>query len=201
MSNVSGVVAPPSEWNQQDRTRCATTGQCSFSAVLLDHLLEPVDLPPNAAQALEVAALTSWSTPGAARTIPYHGATHEQQEDRMHTAEHATAMEIQQCIDECLNCCEVCVRTTEHWFELRGKHVEASQVRTVSDCVAICQTNAGFMLRGSRFHAGTCALCAEVCRECERECRRIGDDQMMQQCADACRRCAESCERIANVAA
>jgi hypothetical protein len=119
----------------------------------------------------------------------------------MHTAEHAVAIEIQQCIDECLNCCEVCVRTMEHSFELHGKHVEGNQIRTLSDCAAICQTNAGFMLRGSPLHTRTCAVCAEVCRECERECRRMGDDQMMQQCADASRRCAESCERMANVAA
>jgi hypothetical protein len=119
----------------------------------------------------------------------------------MHTAEHAMAIEMQQCIDECLNCCEVCVRTMEHSFELRGKHVEASQIRTLSDCAAICQTSAGFMLRGSQFHARICGVCAEVCRECERECRRTGDDQTTQQCADACRRCAESCERMANVAA
>jgi hypothetical protein len=118
----------------------------------------------------------------------------------MHTAEHAVAIEMQQCIDECLNCCEQCVRTMEHCFELRGKHVEASQIRTLSDCAAICQTTAGFMLRGSQFHARICGVCAEVCRECERECRRMGDDQMMQQCAHACRRCAESCERMASVA-
>jgi hypothetical protein len=117
----------------------------------------------------------------------------------MHTAEHAVAIEMQQCIDECLNCWEVCVRTMEHCFELRGKHVEATQIRTLSDCAAICQTTAGFMLRGSQFHARICGVCAEVCRECER--RRTGDDEVMQRYADACRRCAESCERMASVAA
>jgi hypothetical protein len=119
----------------------------------------------------------------------------------MHTAEHAAAIELQQCIDECVNCCILCVQTTEHWFKLRGKHVQASQIRTLSDCAAICQTNAGFMLRGSQFHTRTCAVCAEICRECERECRRLEDDEMMLRCADACRRCAESCERVAIVAA
>jgi hypothetical protein len=119
----------------------------------------------------------------------------------MHTAEHAMAIEMQQCINECLNCCEVSVRTMEHCFELRGKHVETSQVRTLSDCAAICQTTAGFMLRGSQFHARICAVCAEICHECERACRRMEDDQMMERCADACRRCAESCERMTHVAA
>jgi hypothetical protein len=108
---------------------------------------------------------------------------------------------MQQCINDCLNCSEVYVRTMEHWFELRGKHVEATQIRTLSDCAAICQTSAGFMLRGSPFHVRICGVCAEVCRECERECRRTPDDQTTQRCANACRCCAESCERMANVMA
>jgi hypothetical protein len=119
----------------------------------------------------------------------------------MHTAEHAVALEMQQCIDECLSCHEVCVRTMEQWFERRGKHVAPSEIRTLSDCAAICQTSAGFMLRGSQLHSRICGVCADVCRECERECRRAGDDEKLQRCADACRRCAESCERMANVAA
>jgi hypothetical protein len=119
----------------------------------------------------------------------------------VHTAEHVAAIEFQQGIDECLTCCEVCVRTMEHCFELRGKRVNQSQLRTLSDCVAVCQTTAGFMMRGSLFHARMSGLCAEVCRECERECRQLADDEKMRQCAEACRRCAEACERIVGVAA
>lgn len=119
----------------------------------------------------------------------------------MHTAEHAIALDMQRCIDDCLNCCEVSVRTMEHWFELHGKRVGGSQLRAISDCLAICQANAGFLLRGSQFQARICAVCAEICRECERECRRLDDDETLLRCADACRRCAESCDRVANVAA
>jgi hypothetical protein len=120
----------------------------------------------------------------------------------MHTAEHAMAIEMQRCIDECLNCGQACIRTIERRFELRGKNVHARQIRMLSDCAAICQTTAGFMLRGSPFHAPLCAVCAEVCSECERECRSIDDgDEVTRQCADACRRTTEACERLANVAA
>jgi cob(I)alamin adenosyltransferase len=119
----------------------------------------------------------------------------------MHTAEHAAAIEFQQAIDQCLICCELCVRAMEHCFELRGKRVDASQIRALSDCIATCQTTAGFMLRGSPLHARMSSVCADVCRACERECRRAGDDENMQQCAEACRRCAEACERLTNVPA
>jgi hypothetical protein len=118
-----------------------------------------------------------------------------------HTAEYMMSREMQQCVEECLSCYSICVQTVQHCLELGGKHAEASHIRTLTDCAEICQTSAGFMLRASPLHTRSCAFCAEVCRECESKCRRIGDDQMMQQCADACRRCAESCERMAKVAA
>jgi hypothetical protein len=119
----------------------------------------------------------------------------------MHTAEHAMAIEMQRCIDECLNCYEACVRMMEHRFKLHGKRVEAGDLRPLSDCAAICQASAGFMRRGSQFYARVCGVCAEVCWQCERECRRAAGDEMTRRCADACRRCAELCERMANVAA
>lgn len=118
----------------------------------------------------------------------------------MHTAEHALSREMQQCVDQCLACYSVCEQTIEHCLETGGRHAEARHIRTLRDCAEICRTSADFMIRSSTFHARTCAVCAEICRACERECRQMGDDQMMQQCADACRRCAESCERMAKAA-
>lgn len=119
----------------------------------------------------------------------------------MHTAEHALTSEMQQCIENCLSCYSICTQTAQHCLELGGEPAEASHIRTLADCAEICQTSAGFMLRGSPLHARTCGVCAEVCHECERACRSMGDDPMMQQCADACRRCSESCERMAQMTA
>lgn len=118
----------------------------------------------------------------------------------MATAEHTISKEMQQCIDECLNCYSICVQTAQHCLEMGGKHAEASHIRLLNDCAEICRTSAGFMLRGSEFHSRTCGVCAEVCRACEKECRSMGDDEMMKRCAEACRRCAESCARMASTA-
>lgn len=117
-----------------------------------------------------------------------------------HTMDVTATKEMQQCIDECLSCYSVCLRTVQHCLELGGKHAEAAHIRTLNDCAEICQTSAGFMLRESPLHGKVCAVCAQVCRECERDCRRMGDDPVMQECADACRRCAESCDRMAKAA-
>ncbi|HJR64054.1 MAG TPA: four-helix bundle copper-binding protein [Gemmatimonadaceae bacterium] len=115
---------------------------------------------------------------------------------------HATmSEEVQRCIDECLNCYTICEQTIQHCLELGGKHAEPRHIRTLQDCAEICRTSAGFMLRGSQLHNRTCAVCAEVCRACEEECRRMDDDEMMQQCADVCSTCADSCERMAGARA
>ncbi len=114
-----------------------------------------------------------------------------------HTAEHHMSNQaMQQCIQECLDCHSICLQTAQHCLGLGGKHAESHHITMLLDCAEICQTSANFMLRGSHLHTQTCAVCAEVCRACEEECRRMGDDDMMQKCAEACRRCAESCERM-----
>ena len=120
-----------------------------------------------------------------------------------HTTGHTTqGHDMQQCIQECLNCYAVCTATAAHCLEMGGRHAERQHQTVVIDCATMCGTSADFMLRGSPLHARTCAVCAEACRACERDCRSMGGgDPMMDQCAEACRRCAESCERMAAMAA
>ncbi|MEP7187725.1 MAG: four-helix bundle copper-binding protein [Roseiflexaceae bacterium] len=110
--------------------------------------------------------------------------------------------DMQQCIQECLNCHSVCLATVPHCLEMGGAHASAAHIGLLLDCVEICQTSANFMLRGSALHARTCGVCAEVCKQCAQDCERIGgDDTYMQACAAACRRCAESCQKMAAMAA
>jgi hypothetical protein len=118
------------------------------------------------------------------------------------TLDHITSTEMQQCIEECFRCHSACLQTERHCLDLGGRHADVHHLVLLADCAEICRTSANFMLRGSPRHARTCALCAEVCRECEEECRRMaGGDNVMQQCADVCHRCAESCDRMAKMAA
>jgi hypothetical protein len=110
--------------------------------------------------------------------------------------------EMEQCIQECLDCYSVCTATAAHCLDLGGKHAARPHQTALLDCATICRTSADFMLRGSPMHAQVCGVCADACRTCEQECRGMaGGDETMQQCADACRRCAESCDRMAAMAA
>ena len=110
--------------------------------------------------------------------------------------------EMEQCIENCLECHRICEETAAHCLQMGGKHAEASHIRLLRDCAQICLTSADFMSRHSEFHTDTCRVCAEICRRCAEDCERIGaDDEMMKECADMCRRCAESCTAMAAAAA
>ena len=109
------------------------------------------------------------------------------------------SQEMQECIQNCLNCHSVCLQTIPYCLGMGGKHAEASHIRLMLDCEEICQTSANFMLRGSDLHGRTCGVCAEVCERCAQDCDQFGDDPQMKLCADTCRRCAESCRRMASM--
>ena len=114
-----------------------------------------------------------------------------------HTATHPSP-EMLQCVDECLDCYAICESTMRYCVESGGKHAEPSHLRLLADCTAICQTSAGFMLRGSDLHTRVCGVCAEVCRRCADSCTQVDpSDQTMKDCAAQCRSCADSCERMA----
>ena len=114
-----------------------------------------------------------------------------------HTAGASMSQEMQQCIAECENCHRVCVETVTYCLQQGGSHAEAAHIGVLLDCAQICETSAGFMLRGSALHGRICAVCAEVCDSCAQSCAQFGDDAQMKACADACRRCADSCRRMA----
>jgi hypothetical protein len=111
---------------------------------------------------------------------------------------HHDPHEIANCIGNCQECHEICLRTVSHCLQKGGRHAEASHIRLLLDCAEICQTSANFMIRLSELHPVTCGACAEVCRRCAEDCERMADgDAVMGRCAEICRRCAESCSRMA----
>jgi hypothetical protein len=108
--------------------------------------------------------------------------------------------DMQECIRNCLETHRISTITAQHCLGMGGKHAAPDHIRVLLDNAQIAITSADFMLRGSPFHARTCALCAEINEQCAAECERLGPDQMMQQCIDQCRRCAASCRRMAQMA-
>jgi hypothetical protein len=104
--------------------------------------------------------------------------------------------DMQECIEECLNCHAVATMTLQHCIASGGAHTEVNLVGILLDCAEICQTSANFMLRGSPYHVITCAACAELCRACEEACRAVSGDEQLAHCADVCAGCADVCDRM-----
>jgi len=107
---------------------------------------------------------------------------------------HPINQQMQQCIDECLNCHRVCLHEAmNHCLEVGGKHLEPTHFRLMINCAEMCQTSANFMLSGSPYHKLTCGVCAQVCEACAQSCEQIGN---MDECVQVCRSCAESCQEM-----
>lgn len=105
--------------------------------------------------------------------------------------------EMEQCIQNCLDCYRTCLETINYCIWMGGTDSEPAHIRLLMDCAVICQASANFMIRHSDLHNRTCALCAEVCEACAEDCETFAGDAEMAACAEICRRCAESCRKMA----
>ena len=105
--------------------------------------------------------------------------------------------EIQECIDNCLECHKACEQLIPHCLSLGGRHAERRHIQHLWLCADICRTSAHFMMWSSELHHRVCALCADICEKCAEDCERLNNDEMMQKCIDACYKCVESCRKMA----
>ena len=112
----------------------------------------------------------------------------------MHVSE-----KMQECIQECKTCSQVCLENVTHCLEKGGMHAEPQHIRLLLDCAEICQTSANFMIRGSDQHGRTCGVCADVCEACADSCDTFANDADMKRCAEVCRRCAQSCREMSGM--
>ena len=104
--------------------------------------------------------------------------------------------EMQMCIQNCIQCAQVCEQMIQYCLNKGGSHADPAHIRRLQDCVDICTTSARFMIRGSDMHSATCGVCAQACQACAEDCEKMADDEMMQLCAEICRRCADTCQKM-----
>jgi hypothetical protein len=57
--------------------------------------------------------------------------------------------DMQECIEECLNCHAVCTMTLQHCIASGGDRTEVNLIGILLDCAELAQVSANFMLRGS----------------------------------------------------
>jgi hypothetical protein len=106
--------------------------------------------------------------------------------------------EVEECIQECLNCHSVCKQLFSHFLHAEG--VNLRQLCILLDCAQLCLACNDLMVRGSDFSAAICNLCVAVCRKCHDVCEELMTlDSIAQEGAEACSRCADSCARTAPI--
>ena len=109
--------------------------------------------------------------------------------------------EIQQCIENCSECHQLCLATVYHCMELGGNSALPGQITLLLDCAESCQTNANFLLRNSELQGLTAALCADSCTRCAQACERLANgDRQLLDCAKICRCAATTCDRMVRLA-
>lgn len=102
----------------------------------------------------------------------------------------------EQCIDICELCAALCQQTIEYCELSDGKLGQPLPLLLIEDCMEICDLNARFLKRGSRFHKQLAGLCADIAEKCAKTCESFQDDKQMLECARVCRECEMSCRKM-----
>lgn len=102
----------------------------------------------------------------------------------------ALAGQMDDCIQDCLNCHTVSYDTAMTMLQKGVK--DSSHLRIMLDCSEIALTAAHSMLRNSPMYGYICQACAEICNHCAELCFQVGEND----CGNACRACANSCQQM-----
>ncbi|WP_055591302.1 four-helix bundle copper-binding protein [Peterkaempfera griseoplana] len=108
--------------------------------------------------------------------------------------------EMQECVDACLACHNICEETISHCLQ-QGGRMDAQIMRALMDCSELTRTCADMMMRTSPISAEMCAMCARACDMCAEACKAMPDDAQLARCAEACRRCSQMCRAMSGVRA
>jgi hypothetical protein len=107
--------------------------------------------------------------------------------------------EVQQCIENCLNCHRACEQLLPYCLEKGGMHAERKHIELLLSCADVTRTCAHLMMWNSSLHEKFCSLCAEMCTACAVNCEQMGEDKNMSACAELCRKCADSCQSMSEM--
>lgn len=103
----------------------------------------------------------------------------------------------QECQQQLEECHRICLQALVHGLGLHTRPLHESHLRLLLDCAELCQTCAGFLLRGSDLAGVVACACASVCERCAEFCGERRDDALLRRCELVCLRCSESCARMA----
>ena len=96
---------------------------------------------------------------------------------------------------DCLKTGEACLA---HCLVLlgQGDKVMASCAQSVNGLLAICSTLGRLAGQNSKHTLALAKVAADVCAECEKECRKHDKHAECKACADACASCLKECKKL-----
>lgn len=98
---------------------------------------------------------------------------------------------------ECIKTGQVCI---DHCLSLLGQGDTsiAGCARSVEQMLPICAALQQLAVQKSAYLPGLAKVALQVCRDCEKECRKHADKhEPCKACAEACLACAKECEKLA----
>lgn len=101
----------------------------------------------------------------------------------------------QSCIEACMECARVCEECCAACID--ENHPEC--IKLTGDCAQMCWNTASFLGRGSQFAGYLVKACEEACEATAKECGSYQDSEHHMRCAEACRHCADECRKIVGV--
>jgi Cys-rich four helix bundle protein (predicted Tat secretion target) len=127
---------------------------------------------------------------GAESTSPAAPPAHD------HSAATAKYRELIADTSRCVNTGEACVA---HCLRLLGEGDKslAACAKSVQDTIAGCTALRQLAAANSPHVAGLARVVAEICHDCETECRKHEKHQVCRDCGDACAQCAKECQKAA----
>jgi hypothetical protein len=91
-------------------------------------------------------------------------------------------------------CASACNAAFAYCLTRGGDHVEEHHLKSLADCMEVCQLTATLVSRGSRYGDAMRAVCADACHDVATSCARFTDDPGMVACGDAARRAEAWCQ-------
>src|SRR5215831_14029647 len=104
-------------------------------------------------------------------------------------------VEMRQCIEDCMNCYNVCIQTARACQQAGGDHAEQGHIWMLLDCAEICQAAAHFMEHENPLYGYVTSAAAQITAHCGEECAQMGDND----CADACENASWSLQQISKI--
>jgi len=96
----------------------------------------------------------------------------------------------------CVTSGEICIAHCQQLMA-KGDATLSRCLGTALEMVAACRAFATLASYNSTRTKKMAAICAELCRECEKACREHeGHHKICRECAESCAACAKECDKV-----